>query len=80
MRPPLVRCAVQVSEQLMGLGGSTVALPKLLENLEKAAVDPRVAALAVRIDTLSIGWGKVDEIRRYINLFKKSGAPPACDL
>jgi len=38
-------------------------------------VDPRVAALAVRIDTLSIGWGKVDEIRRYINLFKKSGAP-----
>lgn len=64
----------------MGLGSSTLALPKLLENLEKAAVDPRVAALAVRIDTLSIGWGKVDEIRRYINLFKKSGARPACGL
>ena len=52
---------------------STLSLPKVTENLRKAAVDPRISGLVLKIDPLSCGWAKVEEIRRHIKLFKKSG-------
>lgn len=39
----------------------------------KAAYDPRISGVYLHIDSLNCGWGKVEEIRRHILNFKKSG-------
>jgi len=39
----------------------------------KAAYDPRISGVYLHIDSLDCGWGKVEEIRRHILNFKKSG-------
>ncbi|RHN65127.1 putative peptidase S49, ClpP/crotonase-like domain-containing protein [Medicago truncatula] len=39
----------------------------------KAAYDHRISAVYLRIDTLNCGWAKLDEIRRQILNFRKSG-------
>jgi protease-4 len=39
----------------------------------KAAYDPRISGIYLHIEPLRCGWGKVDEIRRHIVDFKKSG-------
>ena len=47
---------------LVGLQGRfspTASLPALCECLKKAAVDPRVAGLVVKMDPLACGWGKL---------------------
>eukprot|EP00850_Spirogloea_muscicola_P000544 SM000002S05624 [mRNA] locus=s2:1185650:1189622:- [translate_table: standard] len=64
-----------IGEQLSGQFSRMPSLPKLTENLRKAAVDPRVAGLLLKIEPLDAGWGKVEEIRRHIELFKQSGKP-----
>eukprot|EP00882_Tetradesmus_deserticola_P001055 GHRQ01001141.1.p1 GENE.GHRQ01001141.1~~GHRQ01001141.1.p1 ORF type:complete len:653 (+),score=373.33 GHRQ01001141.1:173-1960(+) len=48
-------------------------MPQLTDALEKAAVDPRVKGIAVEINPLAIGWAKVQELRRYVKLFRDSG-------
>ncbi|XP_059644832.1 serine protease SPPA, chloroplastic isoform X2 [Cornus florida] len=49
----------------------------------KAAYDPRISGIYLHIEPLNCGWGKVEEIRRHILDFKKSGKfivayAPAC--
>ncbi|KAK3026003.1 hypothetical protein RJ639_040379, partial [Escallonia herrerae] len=39
----------------------------------KAAYDPRISGIYLHIGTLGCGWAKVEEIRRHIINFKKSG-------
>jgi hypothetical protein len=39
----------------------------------KAAYDPRISGIYLHIEPLRCGWAKVDEIRRHIVDFKKSG-------
>lgn len=46
-----------------------LSLPQICENFIKAAHDPRISG----IYPLKCGWGKVEEIRRHILNFKKSG-------
>jgi len=39
----------------------------------KAAYDPRISGVYLQIDSLNCGWAKLDEIRRQILNFRKSG-------
>jgi protease IV len=52
---------------------STLSLPAICDSLQKAAVDPRISGLVVKIDPLQCGWAKLQEIRRHVELFKESG-------
>ena len=36
-------------------------------------MDPRIVGIVVKIDPLQVGWAKLQEIRRHIELFKESG-------
>ena len=62
----------QITDQLRSFS-RPLSLPQICGNFEKAAYDPRVAGIYLHIDNLSCGWGKLDEIRRHILDFKKSG-------
>ncbi|KAF9591956.1 hypothetical protein IFM89_010403 [Coptis chinensis] len=73
----------QISDQLKSRFSSGLSLPQICENFIKAAYDPRIAGVYLQIEPLSCGWGKVEEIRRHILNFKKSGKfivafVPAC--
>lgn len=63
----------QISDQLKTRFSSGLSLPQICENLEKAAYDPRIAGVYLQVDPLNCGWGKVEEIRRHILDFRKSG-------
>lgn len=63
----------QISDQLKSRFSSGLSLPQICENFIKAAYDPRIAGIYLHIEPLDCGWGKVEEIRRHILNFKKSG-------
>ncbi|CAN1831993.1 Serine protease SPPA, chloroplastic [Linum perenne] len=50
-----------------------LALPEICENFAKAANDPRISGIYLRINGLECGWAKLDEIRRHILTFRQSG-------
>ncbi|KAJ8752251.1 hypothetical protein K2173_003887 [Erythroxylum novogranatense] len=73
----------QISDQLKSRFSSALSLPQICENLVKAAYDPRISGVYLHIESLNCGWAKVEEIRRHILNFKKSGKfiigyVPAC--
>ncbi|PSR95743.1 Serine protease [Actinidia chinensis var. chinensis] len=73
----------QISDQLKSRFSSGLSLPQICENFVKAAYDPRISGIYLHIEPLNCGWGKVEEIRRHILDFKKSGKfivgfVPAC--
>jgi protease-4 len=43
--------------------------------LREAAVDARVKAVVLEPESLSVGWGKLEEFRADLERFKKSGKP-----
>lgn len=45
------------------------------DRILRAARDKQVQALLLRIDSLDIGWGRVNELRRTISEFRRSGKP-----
>nr|XP_043605865.1 serine protease SPPA, chloroplastic [Erigeron canadensis] len=63
----------QISDQVKTRFSSGLSLPQICENLIKAAYDPRISGVYLHIETLSCGWGKIEEIRRHILDFRKSG-------
>ncbi|KAG5019976.1 hypothetical protein JHK87_015831 [Glycine soja] len=63
----------QVSDQVKSRFSPGLSLPQICENFLKAAYDPRISGIYLHIDSLNCGWGKVEEIRRHILDFKKSG-------
>ncbi|XP_073010408.1 serine protease SPPA, chloroplastic [Typha latifolia] len=63
----------QISDQLKSRFATGLSLPQICENLIKAAYDPRISGIYLQIEPLTCGWGKVEEIRRHILDFKKSG-------
>ncbi|KAK7330245.1 hypothetical protein VNO77_24433 [Canavalia gladiata] len=63
----------QISDQLKSRFSPGLSLPQICDNFLKAAYDPRVSAIYLHIDILNCGWAKVEEIRRHIFNFKKSG-------
>ncbi|WOL19897.1 hypothetical protein Cni_G28699 [Canna indica] len=63
----------EISDQIKSRFSSGLSLPQICENFIKAAYDPRVSGIYLEIEPLSCGWAKIDEIRRHIINFKKSG-------
>ncbi|KAL5544846.1 hypothetical protein UlMin_008630 [Ulmus minor] len=63
----------QISDQLKSRFSSALSLPQICENFVKAAYDPRISGVYLHVETLSCGWAKVEEIRRHVLDFKKSG-------
>ncbi|XXG55272.1 hypothetical protein AAC387_Pa03g2974 [Persea americana] len=63
----------QISDQLQSRFSSGLSLPQICENFVKATYDPRISGIYLQIEPLNCGWGKVEEIRRHILNFKKSG-------
>ncbi len=55
-------------------------LRALVESLERAASDPKIKGVVVRVGGLSGGWGKVQELRDAITRFRKSGKPAYAHL
>ncbi|KAL5987505.1 hypothetical protein ACLOJK_035253 [Asimina triloba] len=68
-----VKLRGQIVDQLQSRFSSIISLPQICENLTKAAYDPRISGVYVQIEPLNCGWAKVEEIRRHIINFKKSG-------
>ncbi|MCI15322.1 protease 4-like, partial [Trifolium medium] len=63
-----------ISDQVKSRFSLGLSLPQICENFLKAAYDPRISGIYLNIDGLNCGWGKVEEIRRHILNFKKSGS------
>lgn len=68
-----IKLGGQIAEIPQGRFSSVVSLPELSMALRKAAVDPRIKGVCVKIDPLSCGWSKLQEIRRHVDHFKASG-------
>uniref|UniRef100_A0A1D1Z4I2 Protease 4 n=1 Tax=Anthurium amnicola TaxID=1678845 RepID=A0A1D1Z4I2_9ARAE len=62
-----------IADQLRNSFSSSLSLPQICDNFTKAAYDPRVSGIYLQIEPLSCGWGKVEEIRRHMLNFRKSG-------
>jgi protease IV len=57
------------------------SLRTLVESLDRAAGDPKISAVVVRVSTLpDSGWGKVQELRDAVERFRKSGKPAYAHL
>ncbi|KVH99306.1 Peptidase S49 [Cynara cardunculus var. scolymus] len=63
----------KISDQVKRGFSSGLSLPQICENLIKAAYDPRISGVYLHIETLKCGWGKIEEIRRHILDYRKSG-------
>lgn len=48
-------------------------LPEVITNLRNAAHDPRVSAVYIKIEPVSCGYAKLEEIRRHLDYFRQSG-------
>jgi protease-4 len=59
------------------LGGGTTPLTvvNIYSLLRKAAADPNIRAVVIQPDSISAGWGKLEEIRSDLEQFHKSGKP-----
>jgi protease-4 len=68
-----IKLSGAISEQSQGRFSNIVSLPELQMALVKAALDPRIKGVCVKIDPLQCGWSKLQEIRRHVAYFKKSG-------
>ena len=52
----------------------------LVESLDRAAADPKVTSMVLRVSFLDVGWGRVQELRDAILRFRKSGKPAYAHL
>ena len=66
------RISDQLSSTLL-CDPNVLSLPEICDNFLKATYDPRISAVYLHIHTLKCGWAKLDEIRRQISNFRKSG-------
>ncbi len=48
-------------------------MPDICNALRKAALDPRIKGVCVKIDPLQCGWSKIQEIKRHMAHFRESG-------
>ncbi|KAK2411468.1 serine protease SPPA, chloroplastic [Trifolium repens] len=63
----------QITDQLNSRFSRVLSLPQICDNFLKATYDPRISGVYLHIDILNCGWAKLDEIRRQILNFRKSG-------
>ncbi len=65
----------------MGLFGEMrQSLPTVIRRIDQAAEDDEVAALWLRLEPLSVGRGKLHELREAIARFRKAGKPAYAEL
>ena len=50
-----------------------LSIPELCDCLEKATYDPRISGLFLNISPVAAGWSRLSELKRYLELFKRSG-------
>jgi protease IV len=55
------------------LGALTENFKQVLERIGKAGKDSQVQALVIELDSVGIGWGKVNALRQAIEEFRKGG-------
>ncbi len=55
------------------LGHSAENFKSKLDRIKKAQADPTVHALLLHVDGVNVSWAKVDELRKAIAEFRKSG-------
>ena len=63
-----------------GISGSALSIQDLWYNLERAARDPRIRGVLLRVHYLDTGFAKVEEIGRLIKRFAASKKPVAAFL
>jgi len=56
-------------------GGRPTPLRTIVESLDRAAADPDVKGVMLRVGSLTTSWGRVQEIRDAILRFRESGRP-----
>jgi protease-4 len=57
------------------------SLKALVESLDRAASDPKITGIVMRVGFMSdAGWGKVQELRDAVQRFRKSGKPALAHL
>ncbi len=66
-----------VTEKAQGRFGDAKSMPQITGALKKAAYDPRVSGILLKVSPLSAGWAKLQEIRQYIEFFR-SLTPSRC--
>jgi protease-4 len=57
------------------LGVEVVTLPELVDAVDRAAADERIAAIELRPSLLAIGWGRTQELREALLRFRAAGKP-----
>ena len=59
-----------ITEKAQGRFGDAKSMPQITGALKKAAYDPRVSGILLKVSPLSAGWAKLQEIRQYIEFFR----------
>ena len=62
-----------IGDKRTGRFGDAFSLPQICEALIKAAYDPRVKGLYLKIGPVGAGWAKLKEVRDHLRLFRESG-------
>ncbi len=57
------------------LGVRILTLPDMIGALDHAASDPGIAAIELKVGTLTTGWARAQELRDAILRFRRSGKP-----
>ena len=68
-----VQIAGGIGDKKTGRFGDAFSLPQICESLIKAAYDPRIKGLYLKIGPLGAGWAKLKEVRDHLTLFRESG-------
>ena len=61
--------------QRLPIGRPLTTHTMILENLERARLDERIAGVILKIDLPDLGWGKMEEIRERIHELRDAGKP-----
>ena len=56
-----------------GLFSDAMSMPQIIEAITKAAHDPRVSGIFLKLTRLDAGWAKTQELARHLRFFKQSG-------
>ena len=63
-----------ITEKKQGRFGAATSMPQLTEAITKAAYDPRVKGIYLKLSRLDAGWAKLQELARYLRFFR-CGSP-----
>lgn len=62
-----------IGDKQTGRFGDAYSLPQICEALIKAAYDPRIKGLYLKLGPVGAGWAKLKEVRDHLRLFQESG-------